>query len=149
MASSWKQNGLIEAPVEQVWSLISDPSRFPEWSPASIAVTGVPTKIEEGASFEIKSRGPLGLKPTTTFEVTELDEMRTIKLRCQTSGYYSRWVLTAARGATFAEVELGMEPFDTGSRIVGLAQTKGHLRRIAEGSLDGLCTVLDRGPTRK
>jgi len=33
--------------------------------------------------------------------------MRELKMKCQVSGFYSRWLLTEARGGTFAELELG------------------------------------------
>ena len=45
-----------------------------------------------------------------TFEVEELEDLREIKLRCQSSGYYSHWRLTEAQGQTFADVEVGVEP---------------------------------------
>ena len=77
-----------------------------------IAVTGAPTKIEKGSTFDVTGRGPLGLKATTTFKVEELDDLHEIKLRCQSSGYYSRWLLTQAQDGTFTEVELGIEPVE-------------------------------------
>jgi hypothetical protein len=49
-------------------------------------------------------------KAETTFKIEELDDLHAIKLRCQQSGYYSRWVLTEAQSSTFAEVEIGIEP---------------------------------------
>jgi hypothetical protein len=64
-----------------------------------IDVTGVPTRIEKGSTFELTSRGPLG-QATTTFKVEEFDALREIKLRCQTSGFYSHWLLTEARSNT-------------------------------------------------
>jgi uncharacterized protein YndB with AHSA1/START domain len=147
--SSWKQQALIEAPVEEVWELISDPTRYPEWGGDTIEVTGLPTKVEKGSTFEQTARTPLGFKGTSTFKVEELDDLREIKLRCQRSGYYSRWRLTEARGNTFADVEMGVER--TGlrrlrGRAIGAAHTKGYLRRQAEQAVDGLRSVLTRQP---
>ena len=43
--------------------------------------------------------------------------MREIKLRCQTSGFYSHWRLTEAQGQTFTEVEMGVEPLGLLGRL--------------------------------
>jgi hypothetical protein len=145
VATSWKQQALIEAPVESVWGLLEDVSRFPEWSGETIAVTGVPTKIEKGSTFRVtaKGPGPLG-KATTTFMVEALDEMREIKVRCQTSGYYSRWLLTEARGGTFADVEMGIEPPTLPRQVFRVTHNKSYLRRATEQALDGMRKVLRR-----
>jgi uncharacterized protein YndB with AHSA1/START domain len=140
--SSVRQQGLIEAPVEKVWELLADPSRYPEWVGDAIEVTGAPTKIEKGSTYKQKSQGPLGLKPTTIFEVVDFEDLREIRLRCQTSGYYSHWRLTEARGNTFADLELGIEPFNTESRLIRLTITKGGLRELAGDSLEGLQRTL-------
>jgi uncharacterized protein YndB with AHSA1/START domain len=148
--SSWKQQALIEAPVEAVWELLEDPARFPEWSGDTIAVTGLPTQIEKGSTFELTGRGPLRMKATTTFKVEELDEMREIKLRCQTSGFYSHWLLTEAQGSTFAEVEYGVEPLRRGlqARTLQAIHTKGYLRRAADEAMDGLRRAVRRIASR-
>jgi uncharacterized protein YndB with AHSA1/START domain len=136
--STWRQQALIEAPVERVWELLEDPSTFPRWSD-SIEVTGIPTSIEKGSEFHIKGRGPLGVKATTTFRVEEFDELREIKLRCQMSGFYSRWTLTEAQGNTFADVEMGVEPLaGVSGWAMSAVHTKRYLRRATEDSLDGL-----------
>ena len=84
-------------------------------------VTGLPT-IEKGATFEQKSKSR-SATPTTTFVVDKLEDLREIKLRCLTSGYYSQWALTEAQGDTYTEVEFGMEP--TGAAVQG---RRRHLR---------------------
>jgi len=135
---------LIEAPVEDVWKLVSDPARFPEYAADAIEVTGLPTRIEKGSTYRQTSRAPLGMRVKTTFEVAELDNLREIKLRCTTSGYYSHWFLTEARGDTFVDLEVGIEPPRPQARAFTLAHTQGFIRRMAEGSLDGLRRLLAR-----
>ena len=143
---SYKHQTLIEAPVNDVWDLLEDIGRFPEWNRDTIAVTGAPTKVEKGASFDVTGRGPLGLKATTTFKIEELEEMREIKLRCQTSGWYSHWFLTEAQGQTFTEVEMGVERIPgLEGRISGAMHTRGYLRRTADETLDNLRRALTRG----
>ena len=79
-----------------------------------IEVTAWP-RSRKGATFEQETRTPMG-KSTTTFVVDDLSELREIKLRCLTSGYYSHWLLTEARGETFAEVEIGMDRSTSATR---------------------------------
>jgi uncharacterized protein YndB with AHSA1/START domain len=137
--ASFKQQTLIEAPVAEVWDLLCDPSRSPDYDQDVIAITGAPVKIEKGSTFELAGRGPLGLKSTTTFKVEELEDMHELKMKCQYSGFYAHWVLTDAQGGTFAEVELGVErmPGFEG-RAVSALHTKSYLRRTVEGLLDGV-----------
>ena len=142
--SSFRRQALIEAPVEDVWALLEDPARFAEWNKDTVEVTGVPTEIEKGSTFEWTTRGPLGITPTTTFEVEEHTELREIRLRCQTSGLYSHWLLTEARGNTFAEVEMGIEPPTVAAQAFRVPYNKRILRRMAEGGLDNLRRFLAR-----
>ena len=148
--SSWKQQALIEAPVADVWSILVDPVRSPDWDPDVLAVTGAPTKIEQGSTFDVTGRGPLHLKATTTFRVEELDDMHELKMKCQVSGFYVHWLLTEAQTRTFAEVELGVEPLETKPGLRGRAaaalHTKSFLRRQVEKLLDSLRGAVDREP---
>jgi uncharacterized protein YndB with AHSA1/START domain len=144
--SSWRQQVVIEAPVEQVWTYVGDPRRYPDWAGNVIGITGLAT-VERDAEFQQVSKSPVG-KAETTFRIEELDDLRTIKLRCQQSGYYSRWVLTEAQASTFAEVEIGIEPTAVQYRLLFGALGKRYFRRLVERALDGLRTTLDRGANR-
>ena len=135
---TWQQQSLIEAPVSRVWALLADPASYPAWAGDAISVTGRPTKIEKGATFEQTSPGPFGSQQTTTFEVEELEDLHEIKLRCQMSGYYSHWRLTEAQGQTFADVEIGVEPIGVHGQVARVMMTKKQLRQVTEESLDGL-----------
>jgi uncharacterized protein YndB with AHSA1/START domain len=141
--SAWKQQAIVEAPVERVWRLLADPARYPEWNAESIEVTGVPTRIEKGSTFTHTTHGRMG-EATTEFKVEELADLREIKLRCQTSGYYSHWILTEARGSTFADVEMGIEPPSLLANLFRVTHSKGHLRRMTDETLDNLRAALKR-----
>ena len=141
--SSWREQAVIDAPVAQVWACIGDPRRYPEWAGSVVSVTGLAT-VEPDAEFQQVSRTPLG-KSETTFKIEELDDLHAIKLRCQQSGYYSRWVLTEAQSSTFAEVEIGIEPTALQYRLLFGAMGKRYLRRLVEQAIDGLRTTLQRG----
>jgi uncharacterized protein YndB with AHSA1/START domain len=145
--SSWKQQALIEAPVAEVWDVLSDPARSPDWDEDLMAVTGAPTKIEKGSTFDVTGRGPLGMKATTRFRVEQLDDMHELKLKCQMSGFYAHWLLTPAQTGTFTEVELGIEPLEAPSvraRVAAALHTKSYLRREVEKLLDGLQRAVSR-----
>jgi len=146
--ASWKQQALIEAPVKDVWDLLCDPTRGPDWDDDVIAVTGAPTRIEKGSTFDVTSRGPLRMKATTTFKVEELHDMHELKMTCQVSGFYAHWLLTEAQSGTFAEVELGIEPLEAKPGLRGRAaavlHTKSFLRRQVEKLLDSLRRAVSR-----
>jgi uncharacterized protein YndB with AHSA1/START domain len=140
---SWHEQALIEAPVEEVWRLVGDPRRYPDWvGDEVIEVTGLPTVVE-GAEYEQVTRGPLG-KGRTTFEIETLDDLHEISLRCTSSGWYSRWKLTEAGGNTFADVEIGMEPISAPYRAIDAVTGKRWYRRVAKASLDGIKRALSR-----
>jgi hypothetical protein len=146
--ASWKQQALIEAPVAEVWDILCDPASSPGWDPDVMAVTGGPTRIEKGSTFDITSRGPLGLKATTTFQVEELRDMHEMKMKCQSSGFYAHWRLTPAQNGTFTEVELGTESLRSKplwGRAAAALHTKSYLRRQVEKLLDGLRRAVARG----
>jgi hypothetical protein len=139
---SWRQQAVIDAPVDVVWGLVGDPNRYPEWAHNVIEVTGLP-EVGQGAAFRQQSRLPIG-STTTTFVIDKLDEMREIRLHCTLSGYYSRWLLTEAQDATFADVEIGMEPSRLPYRAMDAFTGKRGYRRILEQTLDSLREVADR-----
>jgi hypothetical protein len=140
--SSDRQEALIEAPVEEVWELVGDPRRYPEWAGNVLEVTGLAT-VEQGATYRQTNKLPLG-KRTTTFEVEALEELKEIRLRCTQSGFYSRWLLTEARDETFADVEIGMEPIELSARAVDATMGKRWYRRIAGSQLDGVRKIVRR-----
>jgi hypothetical protein len=124
---------LIQAPVDVVWSLVGDPARYPEWAGNVLEVTGLAT-VEEGATYRQQGRTPIG-KSTTTFVVDDLDDLHEIRLRCLDSGYFAHWQLTEARGETFAEVEIGMDPAHLGYRAFDVVLGRRWYRRLVDDSL--------------
>jgi len=139
---SWRQQALIEASVEDVWGLVGDPREFPRWASDVLDVTGL-AEVAPDARFKQVSKGPLG-KEETTFRIDALEDMREIKLVCELSGYYSRWVLTEAQESTFVDVEMGIVPTALQYRLYFGAMGKRHLRRLTEDSVDGLRKLLTR-----
>jgi hypothetical protein len=146
--SAWRQQAVVEAPVSDVWALISDPARYPHWAKGVLDVTGVP-KIEEGATFEQVTRDARGKPERTTFEVEELEDMRRLKMRCQATGFYSSWLLTEARDATFVDLEIGMDPVGIGPRLFTATLGKRWFRSLVDGTLDGLREAVAKATAQK
>src|SRR5918998_5128411 len=129
----WHEQALIDAPLEEVWELVGDPRRYPEWVGSEVfEVTGLPT-VEEGAKYEQVSHGVVG-KARTIFEIDKLEDLREIRLRCTESGWYSDWKLTEADGSTFADVEIGMDPISTPFKALDRVAGKRWYRRVAQAS---------------
>jgi uncharacterized protein YndB with AHSA1/START domain len=133
--SAYRQQGLIDAPVELVWKLVGDPSQHPQWFPRVIEVKG--ERFEEGAAFVQTTKAPVGEK-TTTMRIESLDELREVRMRCQDTGTYSCWLLTEAQGSTFVDVEMGMDPIGLSNRIFDTAIGKRYFRRWVDESLEAL-----------
>ena len=134
--SSYRQELLIECPVERVWELVGDPRRHPEWWPRVVEVDGLGEVVEE-AEF-VQTTRSIGGEIETTMRIEELEDMRQIHLRCMDTGTFANWRLTEAQGSTFAELELGMIPASTSMRAFDLVMGRRYFRRWSEAAIDGL-----------
>ena len=126
---------MIEAPVDAVWELVGNPSRHPEWYPKVIEVNG--ERFEEGDQYAQVTKDPVG-SSKTDFMIERMDDMREIRLVCQTTGMYAHWLLTDAQGGTFVDVEMGMQPRTAGTRFFDTVIGRMYFRRWLEQSLDAL-----------
>ena len=138
---SYRQQTLIEAPVEVVWAQVGDPNTYPDWAGETVEVRGLET-IEAGARYEQTQKPPVGSAKPTVFVVDAFEEMREISVRCTVSGWYLHWLLTGAGQDTFAEVEVGMDPTHLGYRAADVALGKRWYRRTAENTLEQLRKIL-------
>jgi hypothetical protein len=130
-----RSQALINASPERIWELVGDPRRHPEWWPRVIEVNG--NRIEEGASYAQVTKAPARVL-ATTMRIEQLDDLREIHMRCLDTGTYARWLLTEARGDTFVDVELGMEPVGLSNRVFDRVFGKLYFSRWIEQSLEGL-----------
>ena len=133
--SAIKRQAVIDAPVEEVWSLVGDPRRHPEWFPRVVEVNG--ERFEEGeqyAQVTKQSRGTV----ETDFLIERLDDLHEIRFACQQTGMYAHWLLTDAQGDTFVDVEMGMQPKSTGDKVFDAVLGRVYFRRWLDQSLDAL-----------
>ncbi len=143
--AAWRQQALIDAPLEVVWSLVGDPRRFPEWASNVVEVTGL-AEVTTGAHFQQTSR-MLGSASETTFVIEDLEDLHEIRLRCLSSGYYTHWLLTEAREGTFADAEIGMDPVSARYRAMDTVIGKRYYRRLLDDALGSLREVATREPS--
>lgn len=139
--SSYRQQTLIEAPVDAVWAQVGDPNRYPEWAGETVEVRGLKA-VENGVRYEQTQKPPFGAAKPTVFVVDAFEEMREISVRCTVSGWYLRWLLTEAGRDTFAEVEVGMDPTHLGYRAMDSTIGKRWYRKTAENTLEQLRKTL-------
>jgi uncharacterized protein YndB with AHSA1/START domain len=110
MADSLRRQCVIEAPVEDVWAIVSDPDTHPDWWPElrDVHFTG---DVEEGAEYTRVTRRMGFLDMVDTVWVVErLEQMKEVQFRCTRTGTYTRFAVTPAQDDTFVEIEAGMDP---------------------------------------
>jgi hypothetical protein len=143
--SEYRRQALIEAPVDEVWGLLGDPRRHPEWWPRVVEVQG--EEFEPGDMYAQVTRNAMGSEVETTFEVDARDELRHIKLHCTKTGTYAEWALTEARGSTFVDVAFGMEPIGLGNWFFDATFGRRFFRNWMDQSLDALSDAAAQDPS--
>jgi uncharacterized protein YndB with AHSA1/START domain len=137
--SAIKRQAVIDAPVEDVWRLVGDPRRHPEWFPRVVEVNG--QRFEEGEEYAQVTRSGRGTVETD-FLIERMDDLREIRFACQKTGMYAHWLLTDAQGDTFLDVEMGMQPKSTGDKVFDAVIGRHYFRRWLDQSIDALQRAL-------
>ena len=133
---------MIDAPVEQVWQLVGDPRRHPEWFPRVIEVNG--ERFEEGEEYAQVTREPSGKVVRTDFLIERMDNLREIRFACQKTGMYAHWLLTDAQGDTFVDVEMGMQPKHVSQKVFDAVAGRRYFTRWLDQSIDALRGIAGR-----
>ena len=136
--SAYRQQAHLDAPVEEVWSLVGAPNRYPEWWPRVIEVQG--ERFEEGDEYVQVTRDPTG-SVKSSFLIERARDLREIRMSCELTGTYAHWFLTPAQGGTFVELEMGMEPRRFGDRLFDVTRGRRYFRSWSQQSLDALREV--------
>jgi len=140
--SAHREQAYLDASLEAVWALVGTPRRYPEWWPRVVEVRG--ERFEEGDEYAQVTTDPVGGKSESNFLLKRRQNLRQIRMSCQLTGMYADWLLTAAQGGTFVEVEMGMQPRRLGDRVLDRALGHSYFRRWTNQSLDGLQEALLR-----
>ena len=133
--SAHRHQAHIDAPLEAVWDLVGVPSRYPEWWPRVVEVRG--ERFEEGDEFVQVTHQPMR-DIRSNFLIERRDDLREIRMSCQLTGAYAHWLLTAAQGGTFIELEMGMLPKQVRLRLLDAAIGRRFFQAWSEQSLDAL-----------
>jgi len=130
-----RQQGFIEAPVAIVWDLISDIERHPEWWPRVVEVEC--EDLEEGCTYREVTQTPFG-KEEMALLIESRDEYRRLNIRCLNTGTFVRFGLTEARGGTFLDGEMGMEPHGVANRVFDAVAGRRYFSTWMTSTLDAL-----------
>jgi hypothetical protein len=136
--SECRRQGLIAAPIERVWELVGNPAHHPAWFPHVVEVRG--DRFETGDVFVQVTRHPLRTQ-TTSLQIDELEELRSLRFHCRDTGMYSSWLLTPARDDTFVEAEFGMDPTNLPYRVMDATVGRTYFRRWLEDSFEALAAA--------
>lgn len=133
--SGHRQHAHLDASVEDVWSLVGVPKRYPEWWPRVIEVRG--ERFEQGDEYVQVTRDPTG-SVQSNFLIERSRDLREIRMSCRLTGTYAHWFLTPAQGGTFVELEMGMEPIRFSDRLFDRTIGNRYFRSWSQQSLDAL-----------
>jgi uncharacterized protein YndB with AHSA1/START domain len=110
MSRTVRQQALIEAPVGEVWDVVSDPRTHPDWWPDVVAIEA-PADVDEGDRYVHSSKMmPFVDAVDSVWVVERMSELKEAQFRCTMTGTYARFQLTPAQENTFVELEVGMDP---------------------------------------
>jgi hypothetical protein len=131
-----RQEAFVPAPVGSVWALVGHPARHPEWWAEIVQVEG--QGFGQGCCYCQVSRAEGGTVETN-FVVERVEDLKELRVRCEETGLYMRWLLAEAQGGTFVDAEFG---FDAGRAAEAppeeRAKSAQMLRTWLHTSLGGL-----------
>jgi hypothetical protein len=144
MAGTYRHQALIEAPIDDVWAIVSDPLAHPEWWSDVIDVR-IEEPLVEGGEYTRTSKLMPFLDAVADVWVAErLDELREARFRCARTGTWAHFSLTSAQTDTFVELETGMDPtsragFSTSWTRSRARSSRGVAPSGNEGCKQGVC----------
>jgi hypothetical protein len=94
-------------------------------------------RFEEGDEWVQVTKGPSG-KAETHFLLERRDDLHSIRMSCQLTGFYADWLLTPAQGGTFVELEMGIQPTRLPDRVFDVTFGRSYFRRWSKDSLAAL-----------
>ena len=105
---------------------------------ASACVVGVYCDgLEEGCNYLQVFQSPMGVVETDV-SIERLEGCRERTWSCLDTGTYAHWLLAAAQGGTFLDVEFGLDPKTTRTRVFDMVAGKRYFRRWLQDSIDAL-----------
>jgi hypothetical protein len=111
MAGPYRHQALIEAPLEEVWEVVTDPRTHPDWWPEVVGVEA-PDELAEGGEYVRRTASSIPFVDAvdTIWVAERLDHLREARFRCTASGAVARFTLTSAQEDTYVELEADIDP---------------------------------------
>jgi hypothetical protein len=139
VTTNCRQHAFIEAPIDVVWELASDPDRQTEWWPDTIVFDCVDGSFEQGCHVRNIQKRPWPMPDLeSTLAVDRMIPGKELYMRCMDTGTYCRSVLTEGQGGTFIEMEAGNDPQSLMVRLQVAAAGERMFRRWVEHALEKL-----------
>jgi hypothetical protein len=110
MARTVRHQALIDAPVGDVWEIVSNPRTHSDWWPDVVRIDAQDDVAEGDEYVHSAKMMPFIDAVDSIWVVDRLDELKEAKFRCTMTGTYARFQLTPAQDDTFVEMEVGMDP---------------------------------------
>jgi uncharacterized protein YndB with AHSA1/START domain len=110
MARSYRHQALIEAPVGDVWEIVSDPRTHPDWWPEVVRIEAADCVAEGDEYIHTAKMMPFIDAVDAVWVVERFEELKEAQFRCTMTGSYARFQLTPAQDDTYVEMEVGMDP---------------------------------------
>jgi uncharacterized protein YndB with AHSA1/START domain len=139
VSTECRQQAFIDAPLDVVWRLASDPDRQTEWWPDTITFECIDGDFEQGCHVRNVQKRPWPMSNLETIlEVDQMVEGKELLIRCMDTGTYTRSVLTEGQGGTFVEMEAGNDPKTFAVRAQVAVVGQRLFRRWVEHALERL-----------
>jgi uncharacterized protein YndB with AHSA1/START domain len=139
----------IHRPIEEVFAVLTDPTRSPEWSKYSIRgelLTEGPPRVGSRRRTVVKGFAGIGTMESV-FEVTEIDPLRAVALRQVSASWggsgSTRYTFTPVDGGT--RVDWHWELDATGPMKLLMGPMLALTRRAFQSDLENLKALMESG----
>jgi uncharacterized protein YndB with AHSA1/START domain len=139
--SDCRRQAYIDAPVRVVWDLIADVDRHPEWWPRVVEIEC--EELGEGCTYRQVTRTPFG-NDDMELRIDALNDCEEFRIRCVNTGTFVRFGLTEARGGTFVDGRMGMDPNGLAYRVFDATAGRIYFRRWLAASLDAMAEAAEK-----
>ena len=143
--SAYRAQVHLDAPVDDVWALVANPSTYPEWWPVVVEIRGKTFEVGDVYTQVLKIAGR---RLEYSRIIDRRDEFKELRWHCPTTGGYQQWLLADAQGGTFVDMEMGIKDPES-SRFALFDRTVGRwfIKRWADQAIAGLRGTLSSTQT--
>jgi uncharacterized protein YndB with AHSA1/START domain len=142
----------INRPIEEVFAVLTDPTRSPEWSKHSVRgelLTEGPPRVGSRRRTVVKGFGGRGTMESV-FEVTEIDPLRAVALKQVSASWggtgATRYTFTPVEGGT--RVDWAWELNATGPMKLLIGPMLAVTRRAFQADLENLKALMETGQVK-